>query len=529
MDDLLAHRVRASPDATALVRARDGRAWTYRDLSVAVDHAAGRLAALGVGPGDHLGVVAEPSVAAIRLVHAAARLGATLVPLGHRQTAGELADRVDRADVTTLVCDAGTRERAVDAAGDVPVAVLEEGLETGSDGPGSERTDDRAPDGTGNAGDDAATALADVEPADPEGYEWALEDPLVVAFTSGTTGDPKGVVLTLENVLASAIAGAFRLGVLPDDRWLVALSLHHVGGLMPVYRASLYGTAVVLRRGFDAGGVVDDAARHGATGVSVVPTMLRRMLEARETFPDTLRTVLLGGAPATTDLVERSCRRGVPAAPTYGMTETASQVATARPSEAAAHPGTVGRPLLFADVTVVGDDGDPVPDGDRGELVVSGPMVTPGYYDDGAATAAAFGPYGLHTGDAGRVVDGRVTVLNRLDDRILTGGENVDPGEVVGVLRGHPGVRDVAVVGLDDPEWGERVAALVVPEPGASLDAATLEAHCRDNLAGFKLPRTWAFAEALPRTASGTVERAAVRERLAEVRDGDGADPREDA
>jgi O-succinylbenzoic acid--CoA ligase len=201
------------------------------------------------------------------------------------------------------------------------------------------------------------------------------------------------------------------------------------------------------------------------------------------------------------------------------MTETASQVVTARPQEAAAHPETVGRPLLFADVTVVGEGGDPVDEGERGELVVAGPMVTPGYYGDEAATAATFGPYGLHTGDAGRVVDGRVTVLNRLDDRIVTGGENVDPGEVVGVLREHPGVRDTAVVGIDDPEWGQRVAALVVPEPGTSLDAATLEAHCRDRLAGFKRPRTWAFTEALPRTASGTVERAAVRERLAAVRE----------
>jgi O-succinylbenzoic acid--CoA ligase len=198
------------------------------------------------------------------------------------------------------------------------------------------------------------------------------------------------------------------------------------------------------------------------------------------------------------------------------MTETASQIATATPEQVVAHEGTVGQPLVNTTVTVVDEDGEPVPPGGAGEIVVAGPTVTPGYLDP-EVTEAAFGPQGLHTGDVGsRDEDGRLWVHNRKDDRIVTGGENVDPGEVVAVLRDHPRIREAAVVGLDDSEWGERVAALVVPTEGRSLSADEIDTHCRERLAGFKCPRTVAFAEELPRTASGTVDREGVRERLRE-------------
>jgi O-succinylbenzoic acid--CoA ligase len=320
------------------------------------------------------------------------------------------------------------------------------------------------------------------------------------------------------NLLASATASAFRLGIDPADRWLVPLSLHHMGGIAPILRSTLYGTTAIVRESFEPGGTVDDMREYDATCVSLVPTMLRRMLSARGTLPDSLRFVLVGGAPCPEDLIERCRDYSVPICPTYGMTETASQVATARHDEAYDNPGSVGRPLLWTDVTVVDSAGTPVEAGESGELVVRGPTVTPGYYDNPAATGEAIGTYGLHTGDVGyRDESGRLYVLNRLDDRILTGGENVDPGEVVDALRTHESVEDASVVGLDDPEWGERVAALLVPaEEG--VDLAALEAHLRDRLAGFKLPRTIGTAEELPRTVSGTVEREAVRERL---RDGE--------
>jgi O-succinylbenzoic acid--CoA ligase len=490
MHDWLSDRVAASPEATALVRAETGETWDYADLAAEVTEIARRLAALGVGSGDHLGMVLPARAAAIRVIHAGLRLGATLVPLGERLTAPELATRIERADVTAVVCDSATEEAVVSAAGGVPTISVDE------------------PTG------ETATPLLETEPAPVSPEEWAVDDAQLILFTSGTTGTPKAVVLTPGNLLASAGASALRLGHDPADRWLVTLSLHHMGGIGPVLRAPLYGTAVVLRQEFRAGGVVDDIDRYDATGVSLVPTMLQRMFESRGTLPGSLRVVLLGGAPAPTDLIERCRDYSVPVYPTYGMTETASQVATARPHEAFDHLDTVGRPLFGTEVAVVDDDGEALPPGDVGELVVSGPTVSPGYYGDAEATEAAFGPRGLHTGDVGyRDEAGRVYVLNRKDDRIITGGENVDPGEVVEALREHSGVADAAVAGVPDEEWGERVAALVVrATPG--LSRASIESHCRERLAGFKLPRSIVFAEELPRTVSGTVDREAVRERL---------------
>jgi O-succinylbenzoic acid--CoA ligase len=225
-----------------------------------------------------------------------------------------------------------------------------------------------------------------------------------------------------------------------------------------------------------------------------------------------LSAVLVGGAPTPERLLDRALAAGVPVHPTYGLTEAASQVATARPAGARDHPRSVGQPLYGVRVTVVAD-GSPVETGERGEIVIAGPTVTPGYLDAGV-TETAIGEWGVHTGDVGvREETGRLRVLGRRDEMVLTGGELVAPREVVETLRSHPVVADATVVGLPDEEWGERVAALVVPE-GDTPDVETIRTHCRDSLPGYKCPKTVAFADALPRTVSGTVDREVVRARL---------------
>ncbi|MFC7187039.1 o-succinylbenzoate--CoA ligase [Halorubrum yunnanense] len=505
MRDWLSQRVAASPDDAALVRAEDGEAWTYTDLDRLVSETAGRLVAQGVEAGDRLGVLTPPYVGTVGLVHAAMRIGATFVPLGQELTPRELSERIERAELSALVCAEPTEDdalAAVDGIGDTPVFSV----------------DDPA--------DPTVTAVHDAEPSPVDPPEWERDDHLCVLFTSGTTGEPKPVPLTAGNVYSSAVASAFRLGVDPGDRWLVSLSLHHMGGLAPVYRSALYGTTLVLRGGFDPGGTADDIDTYDVTGVSLVPTMLKRMLDSRGTLSDTLRVVLLGGAPASDELLERCRDYSVPVYPTYGMTESASQIATATPRQTRDRIGTVGRPLFGTEVTVVDEDGTPVEAGESGEIVVDGPTVTPGYLErrpEGGGEASpeldrsSFGPHGLHTGDVGRVdEDGYLFVLNRLDDRIITGGENVEPGEVADVLREFPAIEEVAVVGLDDETWGERVAALLaVEDPAeAALDEAALASFTRERLTGFKLPKTVALADELPRTVSGTVDREAVREAL---------------
>jgi O-succinylbenzoic acid--CoA ligase len=489
----LTHRAAVTPGATAVIDADRDERLTVAELDTAVEGTAGRLATLGVRPGDRLGVLLPTGRAAVEAVHAAIRLGAVAVPLGPRLPPTDLADRLDRAEVAALLCDATTEDAAVAAAEAVDGATV----------PVVSVDDPEA----------GATALADRTPDAVVPHDWALDSTLFVPFTSGTTGRPKGVRLTVGNVLASAVASALRLGLDRAETWHVALPCHHVGGLTPLVRLPLYGMTVVVRESFDADAVAADVEAYDVTATSLVPTTLRRLLDATEgSLGPSMRAVLLGGAPATGDLLDRCRDRDVPIFPTYGMTETASQIATATPAEARAHPGTVGRPLFWTDLSVRSEDGDERPPGEVGELVVSGPTVSPGYLDD---DRPAFGPNGLHTGDVGyRDEDGRVWVVGRTDDLIVTGGENVAPATVADAILSHPDVADAAVVGLPDDEWGERVAALVVPREGADPSAADVESHCRDRLAAYELPRTIRFGEAVPRTDSGTVRRDAVRERL---------------
>ena len=492
--DLLAARAAATPDRTALIDADREETITYREYDAAVGRRTAALAGLAGDDRDRIALLLDTRPAFAELFFAAMRVGVSVVPLNVRLTPAELAAQVARTEPDALICDSETEATAAEVF-DGPVASVDDAA----------AVDVPTLDGFEGSSVEPATLTPETEQ--------------LVMFTSGTTGRAKGVRLTVGNLVASATASAFRLGVSPSDRWLCCLPTYHMGGLAPVVRSALYGSTVVVQREFDAAKTANVLDEYGITGVSLVPTMLSRLLDAGWEPSEQLRFVLLGGAPASDDLLARALERDVPACPTYGMTETASQIATATPEQVAAYEGTVGQPLVNTTVTVVDEDGDPVAPGETGEIVVSGPTVTPGYLDSDV-TADAFGPDGLHTGDVGsRDEDGRLWVHNRVDDRIVSGGENVDPGEVVAVLRDHPEIDEAAVVGLDDPEWGERVAALVVPADGESPAADEIEAHCRERLAGFKLPRTVAFADELPRTASGTLDRGSLRDQLRDRRE----------
>lgn len=500
--DLLAQRAAATPDPTAVVDADDGSERSYGDLNERASTRAGAVdsAADGGLDGRRVGLLLGTRPAVADLYFATGRLGASAVALNVELPVERLRSQAERADIDLLVCEGASEDRATAVAPDgVPVASVDE--------PAS---DDVAP----LALDDPAAVAPSERPLDAE---------RVVMFTSGTSGEPKGVRLTRRNLVASATASAHRLGVDQGDRWLVCLPTYHMGGLAPLVRSTLYGTTTVVQREFDAEGTARVLDEYDITAVSLVPTMLSRLLDAGWTPTDSLRFVLLGGAPASRELIERCERRGVPACPTYGMTETASQVATATPAEAREYPDTVGNPLRGTTVTVLGNDGSPVEPGGTGELVVSGPTVSPGYLDE-AQTAAAYDESGFHTGDLGYAdADGRLWVVGRVDDAIVTGGENVHPARVVDALRAADGIAEAAVVGLPDQEWGERVAALVVPVDAAAetvrLTPEAVREAVRDRLAAFAVPKTVGFADELPRTHSGTVDREAVRDRLAAVRD----------
>jgi O-succinylbenzoic acid--CoA ligase len=496
--DPVARRAETTPERLALLDADRDRSWSYRAYDDLVTAYADAVRTRGANTVAVL-ASASPAVAALSL---AAFRGACRLALLHRPDARpQHQAKLDRVDPDLLVCGPETRETALavtDDGASCPVATV------GAESDGTLESVADPSEAVPSAAGSSASADAGASAGE------------IVLFTSGTTGEPQGVRLTAVNCLASAVGSAFRLGIESDQRWLAPLSMAHTGGLMPAYRCALYGTTVVVDGPFDrtdTAAAIDDAQ---ITTVSLVPTMLERLLDAEWTPPDHLETVLLGGAAASPDLIERCEGLDVPVYPTYGATETASQVATATPTEAFAHEGTVGRPLLFTDLDVVDGTGAPCPPGEVGEIVVSGPTVTPGYLD-GAATERAFDDRGrFHTRDRGyRDADGRLWVTGRLDDRIVTGGEVVQAEAVEAVLRSIDGVEAAAVVGVPDPEWGERVGALVVPaDPDGGVSLDVIHEACRERLADYERPKTIALVDALPRTPSGTVDRDAVRQRL---------------
>jgi O-succinylbenzoic acid--CoA ligase len=322
-------------------------------------------------------------------------------------------------------------------------------------------------------------------------------------------------MLTYGNFLWSALASAFRLGTDPADRWLVCLPLYHVGGLSIIFRCCLYGTAMVLEPGFHVPAVSQALRSQGVTLVSLVPTMLHRLLESKSLngSGSSLRCILIGGAALSPALLEQSLALKLPIATTYGLTEAASQVATAFPAELDHRPGHVGPPLMFSSVEVVDSGGQALPPGGIGEILVSGPTVMRGYYRQPDATRQTLRGGKLYSGDLGYLDErGNLWLVQRRTDLIVSGGENVYPSEVEQALRAHPAIEDVCVVGLPDAEWGQCVAAAVIRRE--QVTEAELVDFCRAHLAGYKRPRLIRFVAVFPTTSSGKVRRDAVRQQL---------------
>ena len=322
-----------------------------------------------------------------------------------------------------------------------------------------------------------------------------------IVQTSGSSGSPRGVMLTRGNVAAASAASQRHLGTSSSDVWLLALPLHHIAGLAILWRAAHDGALVEIHEGF----VVDRFARSlgdGATWTSLVPTMLRRLLNHGGRWPD-VHGALVGGARVEPSLIEAAHEAGLAALPTYGMTETTAQVATVRPMEIAAASGSVGFPLPGVTVTI-----DAAP-GRSGPIRVDGPTVSPGYVGEPPRA----GP--LDTNDIGYFDEsGRLVVVGRADGVIITGGENVHPGRVEDVINSVSGVAACAVVGLPDADWGERVVAAVIVTEDADSILDRLAAECRSRLPAHSRPKQFSLVDELPLLANGKVDRRRLVEGL---------------
>ena len=493
MDDFLTLAARAHPDCLALI---DGdQRLTYAELNIAVAEFAARLMAHGILQGQRVAVLLDRSRNAITLVHALVRIGASLVPLNTRLTADEMQYQVENAACNWIL-----------------------------------RT-------TQNAPLNSSTHVDDLPRNAPDSHlvgTLELDAEFGILFTSGTTGKPKGARLLWKNIYASAKASALRLGSFPDDRWLLTLPLYHIGGLSILLRSALYGTAVILPNfendQFDLAQLRARMHATQPTMISLVPTMLHRLLSiesARSThlrrsslvangqiasaeklprkFSESLRLILLGGAAASPKLLEEAFAQKLPVTTTYGLTECASQVATATPDEARRKPTSVGKPLPGVRVEIRDDDGQPLPSGAIGNVYVAGDVVMSGYLHQAQIHEW------LRTGDLGYLdADGDLFIVQRRSDLIVSGGENIYPAEVESILLQHPAVSEACVVGIPDEQWGQRVATAVVVPDVTVFDKEDLLLFCRQHLAGYKIPRKIIVLDALPQTASGKIHRQEV-------------------
>jgi O-succinylbenzoic acid--CoA ligase len=453
-------RAAASAPQTTALQTPAGSC-SYAELFARAQAGAAALAARGARPGERVAIALPAGLDFAYALHACLLLGAAAVPVDLRLRAEER--RAIHEGAAVVVQEPLPRASA-----------HAESARVGSAAAGSEV----AP-GRGGAPQAGAAAAA--------GHD--LDAVAAVIHTSGTTSAPKPIELTYGNFLWSALGSAVALGLDPDERWLCALPLAHVGGLSILLRSAIYASTAVVHPRFETEPVLETLRSGSVTLVSLVATTLARLLDAGLREPPTLRCALTGGGPVPAALLQRARAAGVPVSLTYGLTEACSQVTTT-PLAALTSTPSAGPPLFCTRVRTAAD----------GEIEIAGPTVARG----------VAGPDGwLRTGDLGRLnAGGSLQVTGRKADTIVSGGENVAPAEVESVLEAHPDVLEAAVLGRPDERWGEAVAALVVARDGAALAGATLREHCAARLAPYKVPKLFTFITGpLPRTRSGKLLR----------------------
>jgi acyl-CoA synthetase (AMP-forming)/AMP-acid ligase II len=497
---VLAHHALRTPDKPLVVF--EGSTVTYGEMAARSAALAGGLQERGVGAGDVVGLLSDNCPEFLETVFAANHLGAIAMPINWRLAAPEVRYILEHSDAAALVCD----EALVDLAGEATK--------------GREGTLLRACiTATAPAG---WTSLAELRTTATPPVPAAGDDVHRLMYTSGTTGRPKGVMITHANLAWKNLAHIVELGFTGADLGLACGPLYHVGALdLTTTSLIAVGGTIIVHRQFDPAAVVDELERSRVTTVWLAPAMINAIMalpDIDERDLSSVRAVVNGGEKMPLPLIERLGRTFPSAwfADAYGLTETVSGDTFLDRDSIVTKRGSVGRPCLHLELDIWDDEGRSLPAGERGEVVLRGPKVFKGYWRDPDATAAAFAGGWFHTGDIGvRDEDGYLFIVDRLKDMILSGGENIAGSEVERVLYEHAAVLEVAVVGRPDERWGEVPVAFVArrPEVGATVTADDLIEHCRGQLAKFKVPKDVVFVDALPRNPSGKVLKRELRDR----------------
>lgn len=480
----------------------EGTTWTYGELQQRIDRLATALRANGVCRDDRVGFLGLNQPSFLESLFATARLGAIFVPLNFRLSAPELSYIINNAGVHTMIADAPHRPIIDAIRNELPCRRYFSADQPAGKWPA---TDDQ---------------IAAHEPL-KIGEAVTEDEVALIMYTSGTTGRPKGAMLTHGNIWWNNTNVLLILGILGSDIFLAAPPLFHIGGLncgaLVTWQT---GGHVVLHRTFDPARFLDDIAKYRVTGTFAVPAMLLfASQQPNFTSADlsTLRFLVCGAAPVPEPLMRLYADRGVPINQAYGLTEASPLLTFLEPEWGISKLGSAGRTPIFTEVRLTAPDGREVTTpGEKGEIIARGPNIMKGYWNNPEATAAAIDAEGwLHTGDVGTFdADGFLFIVDRVKDMVITGGENVYPAEVENVLYEHPAISEIAVIGLPDEQWGEVVVAVAALRQDSNLDLKELRNFATDRLARYKLPRRLEIVAALPRNPAGKVLKFELRARF---------------
>ncbi|MDB5577840.1 MAG: acyl-CoA synthetase (AMP-forming)/AMP-acid ligase [Bradyrhizobium sp.] len=493
-------RATLEPDAPALSFGPE--TWSYRQMRMRTAAMVAVLKAHGVTAGNRVGTLAGNHPDILVTLFAASAIGAVLVPLNIRLAPEEIAYIATDAELTVVV---------VDHVGAALIAPVRDAM-----GIGGWLLIDGSEPGWADLSAHLATTMPDF--AINDGAADALA---AIVYTSGTTGRPKGALLTNGNIWSNDLNWIFSSDIARSDVALVGAPLFHVGGLFVLTTATfLVGGHVILLPGFEAGAAIAAIERHRVTTTFGVPAMMlfiSQHARFEEGDLSSLRLYIAGGAPVSESILRTYAARGIPVSQCYGLSEATSATVFLETSRAFEKLGSAGRAGMMAQIRLIDAVGRVIEvPGEKGEICVRGGNVSPGYWRNSEATANAIDADGwLRTGDVGLLdAEGFLTVCDRVKDMIISGGENVYPAEVESLLFDHPAIANVAVIGRADEKWGERVVAVAVLKRGEWLDLPGLQAFCDGRLARYKTPREFHVVNALPLNGAGKVLKTTLRTQL---------------
>jgi o-succinylbenzoate---CoA ligase len=469
---------------------------TFEQLYQRSFQVAGQLHGLGVQKDHYVGVLLKNNLDTVIILFALQLVGVRSVILNNRLSPAELAWQLNDSKAVSLILEDTFDETKAFITNQIPsLKVLTKG--------------------------DLFSSAADV-PNILE--ELSLSDICTIMYTSGTTGNPKGVIQTYGNHWWSSVGSALNLGFMDGDCWLCSVPLFHISGFSILMRSVIYGMPIVLHDHFDVERTITDIQEKRVTIMSVVGTTLTRIVEALQErrLPNHFRCMLLGGGPAPFPLLQACVEKDIPVFQTYGMTESSSQIVTLAPEYSLKRLGSAGKPLFPSQIQIVNDDGSVAPTGVPGEIVIKGPNVTPGYLFRPEVSNEKFSDGWFHTGDIGYLDEaGFLYVLDRRSDLIISGGENIYPAEIEAALLAHPDVSEAGVTHSEHVEWGQVPVAFIVKREGTTLSKEVLEQFCKQQLAKYKVPKAFYFTKELPRNASKKLLRRELREWVKEGRTDD--------